>query len=74
MAIHMKYSCKFQIKRIIQKKKVFLLFNALLGGVTKLEAFQWVKVTKLNPSKSSPLYCQVRIRNDVKCRLYPVGL
>ncbi len=25
--------------------------------MTKLEAFQWYKVTKLNPSKPSPLVC-----------------
>jgi hypothetical protein len=34
----------------------FHLLNALLVGVTKLEAFQWYKVTKLNPSKPSPLF------------------
>ncbi len=33
----------------------FHLLNALLAGVTKLEAIQWYKVTKLNPSKPSPL-------------------
>jgi hypothetical protein len=41
--------------------------------VTKLGAFQWFKVTKLNPSKPSPLFCQVKKSNELQCHLYPLG-
>jgi hypothetical protein len=58
------YSSTFYDKRIIKKKLIFSSVSALLGGVTKFEAFQWVKVTKLNPSKPSPLYCHVKISNE----------
>ena len=56
VAIQMENASKFWNRRIIQKNMFFHLLNALLVGVTKLEAFQWYKVTKLNPSKPSPLF------------------
>jgi hypothetical protein len=37
-----------------QKNLLFPMFYDLLGGVTKLEAFQCYFVTKLNPLKPSP--------------------
>jgi hypothetical protein len=41
--------------------------------VTKLGAFQWYKVTKLNPCKPSPLFSQVRKSDELKFCLYPLG-
>jgi hypothetical protein len=56
-AIPMKYSSKFLKKRNVQKKIIFfLLLTLFFGGVTKLEAFQWCFVTKLNTPKPSPLF------------------
>jgi hypothetical protein len=60
-AIPMKNSSKILNRRNITKKSTFSVLLSFWRGVTKLEAFQWYKVTKLNPPKPSPLVCQLKI-------------
>ncbi len=61
-AIQMKYSSKILKRRIVSKKIIFFKnCNALFGGVTKLEAFQWCFVTKLYPPKPSPLCGKLKL-------------
>jgi hypothetical protein len=57
----MKYSSKFysRTKEFYRKNKFFHLLNALLVGLTKLEDFQWCKVTKLKPLQTVTSFCQV---------------
>ncbi len=52
--------------RNIPKKSTFSVLVSFWRGVTKLEAFQWSKVTKLNPPKPSPLVCQLETDNEFK--------
>ncbi len=59
----MKNSSKILNRRNITKKSTFSVLLTFWRGVTKLEAFQWYKVTKLNPSKPSPLVCHLKINN-----------
>ncbi len=65
-AIPMKNSSKILNMRNIPKKSTFSVLVSFWRGVTKLEAFQWSKVTKLNPPKPSPLVCQLETDNEFK--------
>jgi hypothetical protein len=73
----MKYSCKFQKKRIIQKKYGFSSFLCYFGGGDEIRSLSMVKSDEIKPLQtvtSSTLVCKVKISNEFKWRPYPVGL
>ncbi len=51
-------------RRNVQKINIFWFNCPFSGGVTKLEAFHWCFVTKLNTPKPSPFCGKLKIFSD----------